>query len=551
MNKLRTDPLPPLRDSLERKLIVALCVAALLFSVVAGAVQFAYSYQHELERSRSALDNLAATVHSSAAIAAFVGNDAIANDVIEGLLRNADILAVNIESDTGYQMLRWKHPSAANWISEDLVGYQLMSPSGAHEQIGTLSLLTNAPLISLRARNAALGQLGMLVAQTLVIALIMLLAFRRLIGYPLSQLTRQLRTVTPGSSQRIDTDPSQKGTEIGLLAASLNHYLAASEDAIRAERELRLRVESMESHYRRIFESTNVGIMVLDTNGALVNCNTVLREGLLRPAFDNSGSADVQGDFLALAFRQPERAWALIERARTNGHIEEADLELCYGNGRSRWGHCLFSVHALEGNGAPLIECVLFDVTSRREREETAVRRAERDVLTDLINRRGAEAYLDRAIRDARRADLDLTVLYIDLDGFKNANDTYGHDAGDQALIEVAFRFGRCMRRASDLLARIGGDEFLIVTYDCNRDSAVVRELAERLIASLAVPISLSDGRSTVVGASIGIAGFPQDGADQETVLRVADRAMYVAKRGGKNRYVYAEAQHADDAAAP
>lgn len=542
MNKPRTDPLPALRDSLERKLIVALCVAALLFSVVAGAVQFAYSYQHELERSRNALDNLAATVHSSAAIAAFVGNDAIANDVIEGLLRNADILAVNIESDTGYQMLRWKHPSASNWISEDLVGYQLLSPSGTHEQIGTLSLLTNAPLISLRARNAALGQVGMLIAQTVVVALIMLFAYRRLIGRPLLRLTRQLRTVTPGSSQRIDTDPSQQGNEIGLLASSLNRYLAASEDAIRAERELRVRVESMESHYRRIFESTNIGIMVLDATGAMMNCNAVLREGILHAAFDSQGSADGSSDFLSLAFKVPEKAWALVDRARTNGHIEEADLELRHGNGRSRWAHCLFSVHAPEGGGNPLIECVLFDVTSRREREETAIRRAERDVLTDLINRRGAEAYLERAIRDARRAELDLTVFYIDLDGFKNANDTYGHEAGDQALIEVALRFGRCMRRASDLLARIGGDEFLIVTYDCSKDSVLVRELAERLITSLAVPISLSYGRSTVIGASVGIAGFPQDGTDQETLLRVADRAMYAAKHGGKNRYIYAGA---------
>lgn len=531
---------PSLRDSLERKLILALCAAALLFSIIAGAVQFTYSYTHELERSRSALDNLAATVHSSASIAAFVGNDAIASDVIEGLLRNADILAVNIESDTGYQMLRWKHPSAPNWISEDLVGYPLQSPSGNHEQIGTLSILTNAPLISLRARNAALGQLAMLIAQTLVIALIMLFAFRRLIGHPLSRLTRQLGTVTPGNSQRIDTDPSQEGTEIGLLAGSLNRYLAASEQAIQAERELRLRVESMESHYRRIFESTNVGIMVLDLRGAVINCNTVLRDGILRGAFDNESGGNGRGDFLSVAFKKPEKAWALINRARTDGRLEEADLELRHGNGRSRWVHCLFSVHAPEGGGSPLIECVLFDVTSRREREETAVRWAERDALTDLINRRGAEAYLGRAIRDARRADLDLTVLYIDLDGFKNANDTYGHEAGDQALIEVATRFGRSMRRASDLLARIGGDEFLIVTYDCNKDSIVVRELAERLIASLALPIALSDGHSTVVGASIGIAGFPQDGADQESLLRVADQAMYAAKRGGKNRYAYA-----------
>lgn len=530
-----------LRDSLERKLILALCATALAFSVIAGAFQFTYSYEHELERSRSALDNLAATVHSSAAIAAYVGNDAIAHDVIEGLLRNADILAVNLESDTGYLMLRWKNPDEPNWVSEDLVGYPLLSPSGTHEQIGTLSFLTNAQLIAQRARNAALGQLGMLIAQTLVIALIMLLAFRRLIGNPLSRLTRQLHSVRPGSSQRIDTDASQEGTEIGLLAGSLNRYLAASEDALRAERELRLRVENMESHYRRIFESTNIGIMVLETSGAMVSCNSVLREGILRPAFEVKDASVDHSDFLAVAFKHADKARTLIELARTRGGIEEADLELRHGNGRSRWAHCLFSVHSPGEGATSLIECVLLDVTSRREREQTALRSAERDVLTDLINRRGAESYMERAIRDARLADLELAVLSIDLDGFKNANDSFGHEAGDRVLIEVAARFSRLMRRSSDLLARFGGDEFLITVYGCGKHSPVVREMAERLIASLAEPIPVGEGQSIIVGASVGIAGFPHDGHEAEALLRAADQAMYTAKRGGKNRFVYAE----------
>ena len=534
------DPLPSLRDSLERKLILALCAAALAFSIVAGAVQFTRSYTQELERSRSTLDNLAATVHSSAAIAAFVGNDAIATDVIEGLLRNTEILAVTIESKSGYKMERWKNPSAPTWIDVDAVSYPLLSPTGDHGEVGTLAILTDARLISTRARNAALGQLGMLIAQTLVIALIMLFAFRRLIGHPLSRLTHQLHKVAPGSSQRIDTDSAQAGTEIGLLASSINRYLAASEQAIHAERELRLRVENMENHYRRIFESTNIGVMVLDVDGVVVNCNTVLHDRILRAAFDAAIPGD-RNDFLAIAFKQPDKVWAVVNRAHVNGSIEEADLELRHGNERSHWVHCLISIYTPEGSTAQLIECVLFDVTSRREREETAIRTAERDALTDLINRRGAEVYLDRALEDARLSDLDLTVFYIDLDGFKHANDTYGHNAGDLVLVEVAARFSRTLRRSSDLLARIGGDEFLIATYDCGKHSTVVREIAERLIASLVEPIELPGGRSASIGASIGIAGYPQDGSERESLLRAADRAMYAAKRNGKNHYAYAD----------
>lgn len=542
MNSPLTNPAPSLRDSLERKLVLTLCAAALLFSVIAGAAQFTRNYIQEMQRSRTALDNLAATVHSSASIAAFVSNEAIANDVTMGLLRNAEILAVSLESNNDYRVLRWKNPSNPAWHKDDVVTYKLLSPTGGREPIGTLSILTDANLISSRARSAAFSQLGTLVMQTAIIALIMLFAFRRLIGHPLSKLTSQLHKVVPGSSQRISVDPAQEGTEIGLLAANLNLYLAASEQAIQAERQLRLRVETMENHYRRIFDSTNVGVMVLEMDGTLVNCNKVLRERILRtpPDAENPAEGTPRSDFMTYAFRHPDKAWALVERARSSHRVEEEDLELSQANGRAQWVHCLFSTYSPESGAARFIECVLYDVSSRREREQMAIRSAERDVLTDLVNRRGAEAYIERAILDAQSANLEFAVLYIDLDGFKGANDTFGHAAGDEVLIEIARRFGKTMRRSSDLLARMGGDEFLIVTYDCGKHSSVVRELAERLIRTMTEPFHFSNGGSMFIGASIGIAGFPQDGARQEILLHAADVALYEVKRSGKNHYAYA-----------
>ncbi|HTJ97539.1 MAG TPA: diguanylate cyclase, partial [Rhodocyclaceae bacterium] len=510
MNNRSPDQVPRLSESLEHKLVFTLCTAAVIFSIVAGAAQFTHSYRQEVQRNRATLDSLAVTVHSSASIAAFVGNEAIANDVIEGLLRNSEILAVNLESNTGYHVFRWKNPKAPEWHKEDVVSYQLLSPTGNHEPVGTLSILTDARLIASRAQNAALLQLGTLILQTIVLGLIMLLAFRRLIGRPLSNLTQQLHTVVPGTSQRVDIDPEQNNTEIGVLAASLNGYLESSENAIVAERELRVRVETMENHYRRIFESTNVGVMVLKMNGALISCNAVLRKRILR-SLPDAASAEHQ-DILAFAFKQPEAAWTLVEQARSQGSTEEADLELRQASDRQQWVHCLFSIHTPEGGKGSQIECVLYDVTSRREREKMAIRSAERDALTDIVNRRGAERFIERAIADAHNVGAAITVFYIDLDGFKKTNDTFGHAAGDQVLIEVTERFGSALRRSSDLLARIGGDEFLIVAYDCNKDSAIVRELCERLIASLADPIRFSNGGSILIGASVGIAGFPEDG---------------------------------------
>lgn len=535
-----------LHGSLEYKLVLTLTLGALIFSVIAGALLFAHGYSQELDRNHSNIDNLAATVHSSASIAAFVRNDAIAKDVTEGLLLNPEILAVRIESNDGYRSVRWRNPATPEWDPDNEVQYALHSPTAQDKPIGSLHILTNAELIAEHARNTAFLQLLTLLAQCAVLVLLMVLVFRRLIGRPLADLERQLLSVQPGMQQRIEVPPKHTHSEIGLLAESVNSYLAASERAITAERLLHKRVESMEDHYHRIFESTGVGVMVLDMDGTLINCNAVLRNRILSATapLNPAGPGLIQHGFFSLVFTHPERAWALVERARSSGQIAAADLELHEPNGQRHWVHCIFSVHQPSNGGFPFIEAVLYDVTSRREREETALRTAERDALTDVINRRGAESYIDRAIADARECEAGVTLLYLDLDGFKEINDRHGHSAGDTVLVEVTNRLARLRQRSSDLLSRMGGDEFVIVSYDCRKHDAVVTELANAIIAVLAEPVRLDCGESVLIGVSIGIACFPDDGNDRHTVLLAADQAMYQAKRCGRNRYVYAAVQH-------
>lgn len=160
------------------------------------------------------------------------------------------------------------------------------------------------------------------------------------------------------------------------------------------------------------------------------------------------------------------------------------------------------------------------------------------DQLTGLPSSDLADDRLQVALHAARRARKKVALLFIDLDGFKALNDTAGHAAGDHALKAVAERL-KIAIRAEDTAARIGGDEFMVILGRIQDDRTVAR-IAERILDALSKPIDGSGGGFSV-GASIGIGLFPDHADDPQTLRRLADAAMYVAKRTGKNRYAFAD----------
>ncbi|HUH61293.1 MAG TPA: diguanylate cyclase [Candidimonas sp.] len=177
---------------------------------------------------------------------------------------------------------------------------------------------------------------------------------------------------------------------------------------------------------------------------------------------------------------------------------------------------------------------VFHDVSRSRALAREMQHLSQHDALTRLPNRRMLGDSSNKAITRAKRDRRRIAVLYLDLDGFKNVNDTYGHDAGDELLVIVAQRFSSVLR-VGDMLTRYGGDEFIVLmdVLDGPEDAA---RLAARLLAVNNEPIVIK-GQRLVIGTSIGIALYPDDAQDFEGLLRHADKSMYEAKRGGKNRY--------------
>ncbi|MFC1673456.1 diguanylate cyclase domain-containing protein [Pseudomonadota bacterium] len=175
---------------------------------------------------------------------------------------------------------------------------------------------------------------------------------------------------------------------------------------------------------------------------------------------------------------------------------------------------------------------------SQREKTERQLRHmANHDLLTNLPNRRQGMEYLSRAVATSRRHVTQVGILFIDLDGFKDVNDRYGHKAGDQVLIETAERFNACVRE-TDVVARLGGDEFLIVLSDVTDDHAVTR-IAQLILEAAARPHVIGDNEAQL-SASIGIAFYPHHGDAPDDLIKMADNAMYQAKDAGKNNYCVA-----------
>jgi diguanylate cyclase (GGDEF)-like protein/PAS domain S-box-containing protein len=180
------------------------------------------------------------------------------------------------------------------------------------------------------------------------------------------------------------------------------------------------------------------------------------------------------------------------------------------------------------------------DVSGKRRAEERMRHQALHDELTGLPNRNLLQDRLRQALAHARRGGWQVGVLLLDLDDFKDVNDTLGHPAGDRLLRAIAERLAGVIR-ASDTLARLGGDEFAIVQPGpgCSPDGAA--ELARRLIGALEAPLSL-DGQELRVGASVGVAIAPGDGEDADELVRRADLALYRAKTDGRGRHQFFEA---------
>jgi diguanylate cyclase (GGDEF)-like protein len=218
------------------------------------------------------------------------------------------------------------------------------------------------------------------------------------------------------------------------------------------------------------------------------------------------------------------------------GQSWDLELQLVTARGRPLWVRAT-GVAELDPRGVcAKVFGALQDVTERHRADERIRRLAHYDELTGLANRNLFTYHLGHVLSRAERYTKQLAVLFIDLDRFKIINDTLGHDTGDRVLETIARRLSEQMR-ASDLVARLSGDEFMVVVEEIE-GPGVVEDVARKLLRAIEEPVQ-HQGQEFSLSGSIGIAVYPQDGRDQQSLLKHADIAMYRAKDQGKNGFEF------------
>ena len=310
-----------------------------------------------------------------------------------------------------------------------------------------------------------------------------------------------------------------------IIAGAILLLIAAVAAAHRA----RVRfVRSSLERFKTLFDRNPAGNFRANIAGGILDCNDACARIL---GFERR--ADLMARGLSDAFVGDLEWEALVARLRDQGSLSSSEVALRRADAGQVWVLMNVSL-ASDDKGTAVVQGTLVDITERKRAEEDVRYKAHHDVLTGLPNRALFKDRLGIALNYAHRECTQLAVLCLDLDGFNVVNEAFGRPGGDDLLKVIAARLRSCVRE-EDSVARVGDDEFsLLIMKPSNVGD--VTAVAQKILQSVAAPLTV-DGHEFNITTSIGIAFYPQDGGDSESLLKNADTALYRAKEAGRNNF--------------
>ena len=314
--------------------------------------------------------------------------------------------------------------------------------------------------------------------------------------------------------------------------------LASGEDITRRKQAERVLMESQE-RFRTIIETALDAVVQMDAEGIITGWNAQAEKIFGWPREEAVGRM-MDETIIPPQYRGAHKQGLKRFLSTGAGPILNSRVELL---GLHRDGHEFpveLSIVPIKASGKTAdkyeFSAFVHDITDRKKSEDLIWKQANFDTLTGLPNRHMLLDRLAQEIKRAERASLTMALLYIDLDRFKEINDTLGHSMGDKLLVEAARRISACVRE-TDTVARMGGDEFIIILTELSEVKRI-DTLAQNILRGLAEPFHL-ESEVAYLSASIGITLYPHDAAGMEALIKNADQAMYAAKNAGRGRFNY------------
>ncbi len=526
-----------MKKHIHLEIAVALFFIAVCISTILAVFTFLTTYKRTLTNYHSAAMDLLDTISDTAAVACYLGQRDMMQDVVKGITKNRYVAGCTIMDSNGNEVRSGQRVLNHIQNARYVIRYPLKTPfetenSQNNTNIGILILLQNQNLLENTAKKAATRDILSLICITFFTAFLTSGLVYVLSTKPITTIAMVLHNTKPGNPDPLEIPSWHKKNEIGTLISDINSLIKRNAQALNAERSLRKRLAFLEERYRTIFEKANSGIFLADKNGKVLIYNPFF----LGLAEYTSNPKNVLDNFINL-FLDKEKVSFLVNNTITKKQASSSDLIIDGKAAHRKWVHAVF-INCEDDQNGSMIECMLYDITQRHLKEEKNRQIASRDHLTGLLNRRGGEIQMD-SILSSCQPDHKIAFFLLDLDGFKQVNDTFGHDAGDKILVEMAHRL-QSINRATDTIIRWGGDEFVLILHgDINKETCF--GIANKIIDSLNVPVDLGNNQSGTVGVSIGISRMSGKTADKDSLMRSADKAMYMVKKQKKNGICYCD----------
>lgn len=530
-------------------------LVGVLLGLLFSGLQIVWDLVNERRAIMSNVEQVTNVVRRSAEQAAYEFSVTQADRVASGLFEYRAIQRVLLRADDGQVLVdksrpavetRWRELTELLFDKETPIRQKLIFGE-SKTPVGELEVtLDNAIAGEAFLERAVLVMASGLV-RNMALAILMTAIFYGMVTRPLRAAAIGVAAVNP-AHPREHLVPVPKGhdrNELGFLVKRINHLLGGFGEAIERRRLAEQMAQTSEKRLQAILDNVLDGIMTLDRDGRIQSANPAAA------ALFGIHETTLKG--MSILNLLPELRRLLVDRSDLADLFDQiiavhaGELGEVEGKTKTREHVTIdigVSAHSFQEESLYIV--ILRDVTERKQAIAKIRHIALHDSLTDLANKNHFVEKLAESVISTRQYDQKLAVLLLDLDNFKEVNDTLGHIMGDHLLIDLAKRLQFCLKESDAFVARFGGDEFglLVRNYGSPQDLNI---LTKKLLDSLAQPSQI-EGHKLFITTSIGAAIFPEDGEDSAELLRSADLALYRAKQLGRNTIAYFASHMKSDA---
>jgi diguanylate cyclase (GGDEF)-like protein len=521
---------------ISKKLYIRFALAIALVAVVVSFLASALSYYFGLETRQQTsyllAEKLSTMVEKTAIIASSANDSKLAQEIVNGLASNQYIKSARINNANGLEAITGEFTGNSERIST-----VLYHPSLAGVKVGILDIYLNEEFIQQQTEDATQKEFFILLSLSLILAFFVSILVHSRLTKPIQKLIDNFEQMDPHSPTIMPMLPYKGKDEIGKLVIGINALMRELHHSFNLERDLRVQTQTLERKFRLIFEQASAGICLLDNTDMITTFN---------PAFAAYFTAQDSNKVSTMHFptllTNTDKVQQLLRELRNKSQIGQVALDIeCKVGDKQKWMHCLFAKITDQRTeqretASSIIEVILYDVTERAERELQTRFEADHDLLTHLLNRRSGEKKLHKMLFFSIKNQQPFVLMMIDLDKFKPINDTFGHEAGDKVLQEVAKRITMKFSADTNVCIRWGGDEFVVAFHMGDADHKAVKQQADVLLTEIQKPIQIQPDATCTVSASIGLVIAPKHGKVLHELLVNADNTMYKVKEQERGR---------------